>query len=97
LRAKQPNANTEATFFVLDKPSIGGYSGAPVFLMPWPYADSAALSMIDKASPEASPKCVGIVSGTISDDTGGKLAAIVPSAYAVKLIREIQEIGPVPK
>lgn len=97
LRVKQPNANIEATFFVLDKPSIGGYSGAPVFLMPWPYADSAALSMIDRASPEANPKCVGIVSGTISDETGGKLALIVPSAYAVKLIKEIRESESVSK
>jgi hypothetical protein len=96
LRVKQPSANTEATFFVLDKPSIGGYSGAPVFLMPWPYADSAMLSMIDSASPEARPKCVGIVSGTISDDTGGKLAAIVPSVFAVRMIvEELQK--PLPK
>ena len=26
----------EQTFFLLDKPSIGGFSGSPVFLMPWP-------------------------------------------------------------
>jgi len=56
--------------------------------MPWPYSDSAALTMIDRASPEAKPKCVGIVSGTISDETGGKLAAIVPSAFAVQMIIE---------
>ena len=89
LRVKPPGARAEVTLFVLDKPSIGGYSGAPVFLMPWPFADSASLNMIDMASPDAKPKCVGIVSGTISDDTGGKLAAIVPSVFAVQMIAEM--------
>ena len=97
LRMKRFDTNTEATFFVLDKPSIGGYSGAPVFLMPWPYADSASLKFIDMASPDAQPKCVGIVHGTLSDDTGGKLAAIVPSAYVVKMIRDIVKTGSFPK
>jgi hypothetical protein len=88
LRMKRFDTNTEATFFVLDKPSIGGYSGAPVFLMPWPYADSASLKFMDRASPDAQPKCVGIVHGTLSDNTGGKLAAIVPVVFAVRMIIE---------
>ena len=46
VRVKLDYMNTEATFFVLDKPSIGGYSGAPVFLMPWPVASGAALSYL---------------------------------------------------
>jgi hypothetical protein len=94
LRVKLPNAKTEITLFVLDKPSIGGYSGAPVFLLPWPYADSAMLKMIDMASPDARPKCVGIVSGTISDETGGKLAAIVPSVFAIRMIVEESQKQP---
>jgi hypothetical protein len=97
LRLNRLDTNTEATFFVLDKPSIGGYSGAPIYLMPWPYSDSASLKFIDRASPEAKPKCVGIVHGTTGDNTGGKLAVIVPSVFVVKLIREIEESGQVPK
>jgi hypothetical protein len=88
LRLKRPDTNTEGTFFVLDKPSIGGYSGAPVFAMPWPLAAGAALGFVSSGSPDAIPKCVGIVSGTISDETGGKLALIVPSVFAVRMIIE---------
>jgi S1-C subfamily serine protease len=91
LRLKRPDTKTEATFFVLDKPSIGGYSGAPVFLMPYAYSGGPWMAMPSVGSPEARPKCVGVVSGTISDDTGGKLAAIVPSVFVVRMIKEIEE------
>jgi hypothetical protein len=88
LRLKRPDTNTEATFFVIDRPSIGGYSGAPVFLMPWPYSDDAMLKLVPRDSPDGKPKCFGIVSGTIGDDTGGKLAAIIPSVFAVRMMLE---------
>ncbi len=84
VRIKPDSLEPEQTFFLLDKPSIGGFSGAPVFLMPWPYSDSPALTMPEYGT---RAQCVGIVKGTISDDTGGKLAAIVPVYYVLETIR----------
>ena len=78
------------TVFVIDKPSIEGYSGSPVFLMPWPFSDSAAITMLSVGSEEAKVKCVGIMVSTLSDSTGGKLGAIIPSYYIVELINEIE-------
>ena len=68
----------EATYFVLDKPSIGGFSGAPVFLSPGPYASGGAMVFLETPVPTV---VVGLVHGTVSDKTGGKLAAVVPSKF----------------
>jgi Trypsin-like peptidase domain len=73
-----------ATFFLLDSPSIGGFSGAPVFAPPTPYASSTA-GMVFPATGNPTI-CVGLVHGTISDDTGGKMAAITPSIYVLETI-----------
>lgn len=78
LRIPRADTKKEATFFLLDKPSIGGFSGGPVYLLPAPYASGGALVFSDVSAP---PKVVGLVHGTISDNTGGKLAAIVPSRF----------------
>jgi len=68
----------EATYFVLDKPSIRGFSGAPVFLSPGPYASGGAMVFLETPVPTV---VVGLVHGTVSDKTGGKLAAVVPSKF----------------
>lgn len=73
-------------FFLIDKPSVGGFSGAPVFDLAKPYSDSKGL--IITGGPI---KCVGLVHGTISDETGGKFGAIVPSFYIVKTINKYFE------
>lgn len=41
---------------------------------------------MNQDSPDAEPKCVGVVSLTISDKTGGKLAGIVPSCFFVRMM-----------
>ena len=56
--------------FMLDKPSTQGFSGGPVV--------SFANSDI--------PICYGIIHGTRQDNTGGKLAIVVHSAYLFELI-----------
>lgn len=56
--------------FMLDKPSIQGFSGGPVFSF----------------SNHDTPICYGIVHGTRKDNTGGKLAIVVHSAYLFELI-----------
>lgn len=56
--------------FMLDKPSTQGFSGGPV---------------ISFANPKA-PICYGIIHGTRQDNTGGKLAIVVHSAYLFELL-----------
>jgi hypothetical protein len=69
-----------ADFFLLDQPTMGGYSGAPVFVAP-----QVRLSPSGDVSLVAA-QCVGVVSQTISDDAGGHFAAVVPSALVRSLI-----------
>lgn len=61
-------------FIILELPSVGGYSGGPVFDLG--YMESQFMKM-------SGEKTIlhGIVHGTISDPTGGKLAAITPTKY----------------
>lgn len=61
-------------FIILESPSVGGYSGGPVFDLGY---------TVNRGSTTYSEKTIlhGIVHGTINDDTGGKLAAITPAKY----------------
>lgn len=72
---KQP-----AIFYLLDNPSIGGFSGAPIFEMPGAHSSQGGLVIGGRLA------CVGLIHGTISDDTGGKLGAVVPSAFIAETI-----------
>ena len=58
-------------FIILELPSIGGYSGGPLFDLG--YIKSAALTITTEKT-----ILYGIVHGTLSDATGGRLAAITP-------------------
>jgi hypothetical protein len=78
IRSPRFDTKNEATFFVLDKPSVGGFSGAPVFLMPGPFASGGTMVFTEVP---AKTVVVGLVHGTFFDNTGGKLAAIVPSKF----------------
>lgn len=75
-----------ATFFLLQDPSIGGYSGAPVFDLGY-YKLGSMTSTSGKGT-----LCYGLIHGTISDDTGGKLAAVIPSTFIVELITQVEEL-----
>ena len=61
-------------FIILELPSTGGYSGGPLFDLG--YIKSALMHMTKEKT-----VLHGIVHGTISDNTGGKLAAITPLKY----------------
>lgn len=61
--------------FMLDKPSTQGFSGGPV------------VSFDDPSD----PRCFGIIHGTRQDNTGGKLAIVVHSAYLYELIEYAKE------
>ena len=69
-----------SSFILLENPSVGGYSGGPVFDM----------GLVDEGNIQfIRPKgtfCYGIVHGTISDLTGGKIAAITPAFYILELL-----------
>ena len=77
-----PRFDTKQTsiFYLLDNPSIGGFSGAPIFEMPGAHSSQGGLVIGGRLA------CVGLIHGTISDDTGGKLGAVVPSAFIVETI-----------
>ncbi len=61
-------------FIILELPSIGGYSGGPLFDLG--YVISGRITTTKEHT-----ILHGIVHGTISDPTGGKLAAITPCSY----------------
>ncbi len=61
-------------FIILELPSIGGYSGGPLFDLGYIIAGAMTSHTGDTI-------LHGIVHGTISDPTGGKLAAITPCSY----------------
>jgi hypothetical protein len=79
------DTHAPATFFFLQDPSIAGFSGAPVFLFPKPFATSGgAIAFPETGTGPGSLRCVGIVHGTISDETGGKMSAVTPSKYILE-------------
>lgn len=69
-----------STFFICENPSIGGYSGAPCF-------DISIYKLGGMTTTGEGTKCYGLMHGTISDQTGGKLAAVVPSKFILDIIK----------
>lgn len=64
--------------FVLENPSCGGYSGGPVL-----YLGYKVDTFITQSSPTV---FYGIMHGTISDNTGGKMAVVTPATYILDII-----------
>ncbi len=73
------DTQTPSVFFLLENPSVGGYSGCPVFDLGYMVV-GAMTTTKDKTL------CYGIMHGTISDNTGGKLAAVTPAYYLADLM-----------
>lgn len=73
------DTQTPSEFFLLESPSVGGYSGCPVFDLGYMIV-GAMTTTKDKT------RCYGIMHGTISDNTGGKLAAVTPAFYLAQFI-----------
>jgi len=73
------DTQTPADFFILENPSIGGYSGGPIF-------DISIYKHGNMTSTGSGTICHGIMHGTISDQTGGKLAVVTPSYKIFDLI-----------
>ena len=73
------DTRTQSVFFCLENPSVGGYSGCPVFDLGYSF-DGTMLT-----SREAT-RCYGIMHGTMIDNTGGKIAMVTPSFYLKDII-----------
>lgn len=73
------DTNTPSDFFTLENPSVGGYSGGPVF--------DLGYIIVGAMTTQTGPTiCHGIMHGTISDNTGGKIAAVTPCLYVKDII-----------
>ncbi|MGF7010177.1 hypothetical protein M2145_000997 [Lachnospiraceae bacterium PF1-21] len=68
-----------SVFFCLENPSVGGYSGCPVFDLGYLYNGVMRVQ-------RGETKCHGFTHGTMSDDTGGKIALITPAYYLRDLV-----------
>lgn len=73
------DTNTLSDFFCLENPSVGGYSGCPVFDLG--YSTNGVMQIRKERT-----WCHGIMHGTMSDNTGGKIAMVTPSFYLKDLI-----------
>lgn len=80
---KRFDKNIETTFLVLDEPSVQGFSGAPVYALSAVAFGGVALGVGQFA-------CIGVVHGTLPDNTGGKFAAIVPSYFIIQTIEKYE-------
>jgi hypothetical protein len=80
-------------YFLLQDPSIDGYSGGPVFTVKNPYFLSMTINgqttpiQIMPSPPE---NFWGVISATKSDRSGGKVAIVIPASYAVDLMDKFE-------
>jgi len=79
LTLQRADTGTDSTFFCLENPSMGGYSGCPVLDLG--YSNNGVISITKEKT-----ICHGIMHGTMSDNTGGKIALVTPSFYLKDLI-----------
>jgi hypothetical protein len=63
----------------MENPSVGGYSGGPVFDLGY---EIIGCAMTTKEMTQMH----GIIHGTMSDNTGGKIALVTPMYYLIDLI-----------
>ena len=81
-----PRADTGnlSDFFCLENPSVGGYSGCPVFDLG--YSTNGLMTMTKEKT-----WCHGIMHGTMSDNTGGKIALVTPAFYLVSAQQSLSQ------
>ncbi len=78
------DTHTLSDFFCLENPSVGGYSGCPVFDLG--YSTNGVMTITKEKT-----WCYGFMHGTMSDATGGKIAMVTPSFYLRDLLGGNQE------
>lgn len=78
LTLPRADTRTPQTFFALESPSVGGYSGCLVV--------DLSVFKSGPVTTYGSGTCFyGVMHGTISDNTGGKIAMVTPSYYVHEL------------
>lgn len=75
------DTETPSDFFCLENPSMGGYSGCPIFDLGYETNGVATIS-------RGKTICHGIMHGTIYDETGGKIAMVTPAFYLKDIIEK---------
>lgn len=80
LTLNRADTHTPSTFFCLENPSVGGYSGCPVFDLG--YSTNGIMTMTKEQT-----WCHGIMHGTMSDETGGKIALVTPAFYLKDILK----------
>ena len=78
---KRADAPIKTIFFLLEDPSVQGYSGGPVL-------DISVYKLGVVQARGSGTKLWGLVHGTSSDGTGGKLAMVVPSYFILETIQK---------
>ena len=81
LTLSRADTRTLSDFFCLENPSVGGYSGGPVFDMGYEIVGCAEIT-------KEKTVLHGFVHGTMSDNTGGKIALISPSYFLKDLFKK---------
>lgn len=71
---QRADTKSDSIFFCLENPSVGGYSGGPIFDLAYVIVGGGLMTK-DKTMLH------GIMHGTIFDNTGGKIAMVTPSFY----------------
>lgn len=75
-------------FFLLENPSLGGFSGSPVYVFPGTWSKGAGFGVY------RSTACIGLIHGTLYDveregrEGEGRFAAVVPSQYIVETLQK---------
>lgn len=80
----------EYGFFLMQDPSISGFSGAPVFEPGDPRVVATSTNGLGIAF--GGTGCWGVVSATLGDVSGGKMARIIPSRYVAGMIEEFEKV-----
>jgi hypothetical protein len=83
LTHRRDDKDIETTFLILDDPSVQGFSGAPVYAL-------SEVSLGGVAFGTGQFACIGLVHGTLFDNTGGKFAAIVPGYFIIQTIEKFE-------
>lgn len=78
------------TFFLLQDPSVSGYSGGPLIQSGDPRVIARDRTAASIAVVSGGARCWGFVSATFGDETGGKMCRVTPAFYAVELVHKAQ-------
>lgn len=81
LTLNRADTKTPSDFFCLENPSVGGYSGCPVF-------DLGYMVVGAMTTTKEKTICYGIMHGTMGDNTGGKIALVTPTYYLQDIIKK---------